>query len=178
MRWCRNLYAPLVQGSVRAGHPEPRQKRPSVSLQRLHMPRIPGGGWTAGLDRILPCWTIVLEGGLHETPGRPGSPTLPSGATSGPLCAELGTKIWRGSSTLEPPRGFFLRRLARFRSMGLTGPSLRRRISLGGARDRSATHPRASRRMWIRRSARITGARLPEVPGRLLQMLSSIRFDP
>ena len=182
MRWCRNPYAPLDQGLVNAGHPEARQKRPSIASTSAHAADT--RGWVDRRSRqgyFLVGRSPLNAGFARPLAARPRSPTLPSGATSGPHCGMPNSppKLAWFLHTRTPPGGLFSGGSRGFGSMALTGPSLGLPANLLRWRgDRSATHPGASRRMWIRRSARITGARLPAVPGRLLQMLSSIRFDP
>jgi hypothetical protein len=136
MRWCRNLYAPLVKGSVNAGHPEARQKVLLYSFNvRTCRGRLLGGPPPS--TGILPGWTIALKGGLRKTPGSPAQ--MPYVCHREPLPAhsrmpKLGTQSWRGSSTLERPQGLLSQaaREVSGRWRGRDRHSARRLICLGG----------------------------------------------
>ena len=137
MRWCRNPYAPLDQGLVNAGHPEARQKRPSIASTSAHAADT--RGWVDRRSRqgyFLVGRSPLNAGFARPLAARPRSPTLPSGANSGLLCGmpNSAPKLAWFLHTRTPPGGLFSGGSRGFGSMALTGPSLaRRRISLGGA---------------------------------------------
>ena len=127
MRWCRNLYAPLDQGSVNPGHPEARQKRPSIASTSAHAADT--RGWVDRRSRqgyFLVGRSPLNAGFARPLAARPRSPTLPSGANSGLLCGmpNSAPKLAWFLHTRTPPGGLFSGGSRGFGSMALTGPSL------------------------------------------------------